>query len=236
MGSVELSAGVASIKPLTDTIMQVMVRPHRFVDYIPGQYLQVMVDGAPMSFSIANTPDLKSGLYELHVRHCIDNEGHQRLLAQFMSHQSFNIQLPFGDCHVQALDRLRPVIFVAGGTGFAQVKAMMDDWMAAPTPTPCEFFWGMHSMHDVYMQDKIKQWQTSHPQFNYYEQVSSNSDETLMSLFLKKHAHDMDDWQIVLSGPFGLVYDCRDACLRCGALKEHIHADAFAFENTKRSV
>lgn len=52
---------------------------------------------------------------------------------------------------------------------------------------------------------------------------------TLAARVLAQHPHDIHDWQIVISGPFDMVYHTRDALLTAGVLLENLFSDAFSF-------
>ena len=47
-----------------------------------------------------------------------------------------------GNAVLNHLDAQRPIMFIAGGTGFAPVKAMIEQLLANADPRPFELFWG----------------------------------------------------------------------------------------------
>ncbi|AUH71446.1 NAD(P)H-flavin reductase [Legionella sainthelensi] len=227
-----IKAQVEDISPLTDSIMSLSLAPERYVDYQAGQYLQIVFDQDAFSYSIANAP-LGSHKYELHIRHSPENPYTQRLFAHIKEHGVVNIRLPFGVCSIEHLDAQRPIIFIAGGTGFAPVKAMIEQLLATSDTRPFELFWGARLQSDLYLDEKVNSWNTHVSRFNYFSSVSDDNSKPLASLVLDRHPHDLNQWQIVISGPFDMVYSTRDALVNKGVSPEHLFSDAFSFEIKK---
>lgn len=224
-----IKAHVEQITPLTDSIMQLVLTPEEYVDYHAGQYLQILFGEEAFSYSIANAP-LGSHKYELHIRHSTENPYNQRLFAHIKEHGSVTISLPFGECSIERLHPQRPILFIAGGTGFAPVKAMIEQLLSNSDKRPFELFWGARLQNDLYMDEKVSSWQAHVSRFNYFSSLSEESSEPLVSFVLDRHLKDLADWQIVLSGPFDMVYSTRDVLVQHGVSSEHLYSDAFNFE------
>jgi CDP-4-dehydro-6-deoxyglucose reductase len=224
-----VKAQVEDIAPLTDSIIRLVLRPERYVPYQAGQYLDILCDEKPLSYSIANAP-LGSKHYELHIRHSLDNPYNQSLFAQIKRDGSVTIKLPYGTCCIDQLEVHHPIIFIAGGTGFAPVHAMIEQLLADADPRPFELYWGARSQSDVYLDEKVQNWQAHIAHFNYYSFLSDSSKEQLLTDLLMRHAHDLKEWQVVLSGPFDMVYSMRDGLVAKGLPREQLFSDAFSFE------
>jgi CDP-4-dehydro-6-deoxyglucose reductase len=244
-----VEAQVEQITPLTDTIMQLMLKPETYVDYQAGQYLQIFLGEEALNYSIANAP-LGSHQYELHIRHSSENPYTQRLFAHIKEHGNVTMSLPFGECSINRLDKDRPILFIARGTGFAPVKAMIEQLLANTDNRTFELFWGARMQNDLYMDEKVTHWQKHVRRFTYFSscfdehsfktnyplapsgerlKVKGNS-ELLISLVLARHPSDLADWQIILSGPFDMVYSTRDVLVQKGVSQNHLFSDAFSFE------
>lgn len=224
-----IKAHIEQITPLTDSIMQLVLTPEEYVDYYAGQYLQILFGEEAFSYSIANAP-LGSHKYELHIRHSLENPYNQRLFEHIKEHASVTINLPFGECSMEHLDAHRPILFLAGGTGFAPVKAMIEQLLSRADKRPFELFWGARLQNDLYMDEKVNSWQTHVTHFNYFSLLSEENPEPLVSFVLARHPKDLADWQIVISGPFDMVYSTRDALIHHGVPPDHLFSDAFGFE------
>jgi len=227
-----IKAHIEQINPLTDSILQLILNPIEYVDYHAGQYLQIISGDDAFSYSIANAP-LGSRKYELHIRHSCDNPYNQRLLAEMKRHGAVKIRLPLGVCDLTHMDPKKPILFIAGGTGFAPIKAMIEQLLAEGEPHSFELFWGARTQSDLYMDEKVAYWQTHVRHFQYFSLLSDTNPTTLASIVNARHANNINDWQIVISGPFDMVYNTRDQLLAKGALIENLFSDAFQFEGEK---
>ena len=227
-----VQAQVERITPLTESILQLILAPNEYIDYQAGQYLQIVSENEAFSYSIANAP-LGSHKYELHIRHSRDNPYNQPLLAEIKRKGSVTLRLPLGECDIGHLHPKKPILFIAAGTGFAPIKAMIEQLLAEGEPRAFELYWGARSQSDLYMDDKVFHWQTHVRHFQYFSQLSETTKATLASMVLKRHAHDLNDWQIVISGPFDMAYSTRDQLLAKGALPANLFSDAFNFEGDK---
>jgi CDP-4-dehydro-6-deoxyglucose reductase len=222
-----INARVESITPLTDSILQLILKPETYIDYQAGQYLQMMHQHEAYSYSIANAP-LGSHQYELHIRHTRDNPYNQPLFADIKRQGKVTIKLPMGDCHVGRLHPDKPILFVAGGTGFAPVKAMIEQLLADGDTRLFRLFWGPRSESDLYMDEKVLRWQAHVDHFKYLPVLSGSNQMTLADRVIEQLAREPGDWQIVISGPFDMACNIRNILLAQGALPENLFSDAFA--------
>ncbi len=224
-----IKAQIEQISPLTDSIMQLILKPKQYIDYHAGQYLQILFEDEAYSYSIANAP-LGSHKYELHIRHSQENLYTQRLFAHIKEQGEVTIRLPYGECSIENIYPDRPILFIAGGTGFAPVKAMIEQLLANTDTRNFELFWGARMQNDLYMDEKVRQWQTHVNHFNYFSSLSEERSQPLVSFVLARHERDLQNWQIVISGPFDMVYSTRDTLVAHGAAKQYLFSDAFSFE------
>lgn len=227
---VETRAVVTNIAPLTDKIIALQLTPDSYIDYQPGQYLQLLSAGQWLCYSIANAP-LGAHYYDLHIRHDPQNSSNQALFTEIKQHGHVQIRLPFGACHLNKLAADKPILFIAGGTGFAPIKAMIEQLLATGDCRPFTLYWGARSRGDLYLDEKVLQWQAHVAHFRYVSLVSAHdAGETLASLVLKQHQQDLPDYQIVIGGPFDMVFSTRDALVAAGASESQLYSDAFGFE------
>lgn len=228
-----IQAKVERISPLTDSIIELVLTPDPFIDYLPGQYLQIRAGEDFLSYSIANA-SLGSHRYELHIRHNQGNPFAQPLFSQIKQQGEVSLRLPMGNCHLQRLEAQAPIIFIAGGTGFAPVKAMIEELLATGDPRPFALYWAARSQSDLYMDAMVRQWQLHVPHFQYFSMVSQGiNKESLYDRIIKQHKWDLNNSQIVISGPFDMVYGTRDTLVAKGISANRLFSDAFDFEQHK---
>ena len=229
MNTTTTIANVEKITPLTNSILRLLLNPEQFVSYSAGQYLQVMQGEQALSYSIANAP-LGSHTYEIHIRHSLENPYNQPLLDEIKEKGQVSLSLPHGKCHMKTLDPNKPILFIAAGTGFAPVKAMIEQLLAEGNQNPFELYWGARTQSDLYMEEQVIHWQTHVPQFKYFSHLTRLKKSSLGEAILERHQHDLNTWQFVLAGPFDMVYSTRDLLVLNGAQRAWMHSDAFDFE------
>lgn len=225
-----IHADVEVVTPLTDSVLQFILKPNKYIDYNAGQYLKIVTEHDAYCYSIANAP-LGAHRYELHIRHCRDNAKNQDLLEDMKRNGRVNICLPFGYCSIKDLDALKPIIFIAAGSGFAPIKAMIEQLFANDDPRKMELYWGVHTQSDLYMHEKVMAWQKHTRNLSYTPHTSKLNNKILISLLFENHPHDLSEYQIVMSGPFDLMYSMRDALIAKGVQINHMFSDAFNFES-----
>ncbi|VEG91542.1 NAD(P)H-flavin reductase [Legionella spiritensis] len=229
MSVVRTKAQVEHIMPLTDSIIELILAPQTYVDYQAGQYLKIHSGEEHFSYSIANAP-LGSHKYELHIRHDPVNPYNQPLFDEIKRQGEVLLSLPYGDCHINQLDRNKPILFIAGGTGFAPVKAIIEQLLATGDTRYFALYWGARSQSDLYMDEKVMQWQAHVSRFRYVSLLPRHNKETLAALVIADYQERLLDHQVVLGGPFDMVYATRDALIRYGVPRSSLFSDAFSFE------
>jgi CDP-4-dehydro-6-deoxyglucose reductase len=226
---IKTRAKVLQVNPLTNTIIQVLLQPETYVAYQPGQYLNLIAGQNSAYFSIANAP-LGATVYELHIRHEKNHASSQALLNYLKNHGELEIELPFGNSHIGALDVARPIIFIAGGTGFAPIKAVMEQLLYADDSRSFECYWSAKLHSDLYWQTKLLAWAEQVKTFKHLELYEGKNSTKLMDALIARHQNHLLDYQFLISGPFEMVYMYRDKLLALGVLGQHIFSDAFEFE------
>jgi CDP-4-dehydro-6-deoxyglucose reductase len=70
-------------------------------------------------------------------------------------------------------DSDKPIIFVAGATGFAPVKSMVEHAFHIGMKRKMILYWGVRSKRDLYLPDLPAQWAAAHPNFRYVPVLSA---------------------------------------------------------------
>lgn len=221
-----IKADVHSVRPLTDSILQVTLCPDEFRSYHAGQYLQIVHEQQAYPFSIANAP-LGSHKLELHIRHSKVNPYNDALLQAIKDNGVVMIEYPMGNCSVNQLHQKKPLILIAGGTGFSPIKAVIEQLLSEGDTRRMHLFWGAKSKSDLYMEDLLQQWQTHVDHFK-YTPILSSSHELIQTVI--DQCTDLLDCQIIAAGAFDMVYRARDTFVDLGLDSQWMFSDAFEFE------
>ncbi len=224
-------ARVSQITPLTDTIVQVILTPEQYIDYIAGQYLELIVGDEACAYSIANAP-LGTQKYELHIRHSGDNSFYHALMAQMKQCSWVDIRLPLGLCHIDNLGTERSLLFLAAGTGYAPINAIMEQLLARGDGRSFYLYWAARTQQDLYLDEKVQRWAAHVPHLSYKPMLPDFSKLTMGEQVINDLGDDLMAMNIVISGPFDMVYATRDTLMNAGVYRDQLFSDAFAFEPT----
>ena len=150
-----LPCRVERLERLAPDVMAVFLRLPAVEDFRfrAGQYLDVMLPGGRRrSFSIASPPH-DAGLIELHVRRVEGGEFTTRVFAPLAAGTLLRIEGPLGQfVYREPADPAAPgaVVLVAGGTGFAPVKAILRHLLETGVRRPVHLYWGARHEADLY--------------------------------------------------------------------------------------
>ncbi len=148
-------------KPADDVaIVKLKLPASERLQYLAGQYVDFLLkDGRRRSFSIANPPH-DDALLELHIRRVPGGSFTTQLFDEFKGREILRLEGPFGSFFLRE-DSDKPVIFVAGGTGFAPIKAMIEQAIHRGTDRPMVLYWGARSKRDLYRADLPGRWRSA---------------------------------------------------------------------------
>lgn len=173
---------VMKLERLNDDVMLVQLQtpstePFR---YNAGQYIDfIFKDNVRRSYSIAVAPETDKAV-ELHIRHMPGGMFSDRVFGvadrPIKEREILRIEGPLGTFFLRE-DSDKPMVFVASGTGFSPIKALMEDIIAKGITRPITFYWGGRRPQDLYMHDLAEQWAKDLPFFNYIPVVSDALDE-----------------------------------------------------------
>lgn len=223
------SAHITQATPLTRNLLRVILSPEHYIPYEAGQYLQIVSPREAVYYSIANAP-LGSHTYELHIRHIPEKIEHQHVLNTITQLGCVILNLPFGQCTLSALDPQRPLLFIAGGTGFSPIKAMIEQLLTDGDTRPFELYWTASCQEDLYLEERVLAWQKHVEHFDYTPHIKAPHHATLIKCIQEKHPDDLAYYQVVLAGPFDLVYSLRDDLINLGLSQSQLFSDAFDLE------
>lgn len=247
---VEVAAQVVAIEPLSDQISRVHLRlpAGRHVERLAGQYLEIL-DGAgagvlsgavskaaAYAFSIASPPESGRDL-ELHIRYGEENPSSLDVMALLRREPMVTLRLPMGDCTL-AGEPLLPVLYIAGSTGFAQVKAFVEHAIARRWTVPMAIYWGVRSLAELYLAELPERWAREHGNIRFVPVISSGVDEAMhcnpirTGLVHGAALADVDDFGRLLvyaCGSPAMVYAAQDAFVAHGLPAERFFSDVFAW-------
>jgi CDP-4-dehydro-6-deoxyglucose reductase, E3 len=125
--------------------------------FLAGQYVDFLLeDGKRRSFSMANPPH-ESERLELHVRRVAGGNFTSQVFEQLGERTLLRIEGPLGGFWLRE-DSDRPIVMVAGGTGYAPIKAMLRHLAHQGESRQVHFFWGVQRPRDLYEGKQVARW------------------------------------------------------------------------------
>ena len=135
----------------SDDLAVLLVRTDRPYDYEPGQYASIETPYRPRSwrtYSMATAPSA-DGLLEFHVRALPHGWVSGPLVWRAQAGDQLRIGAPMGEMQVDQ-DSTRDLLLVAGGTGLAPLKAVVDGMSRWNTSRRVMLFFGARRASDLY--------------------------------------------------------------------------------------
>lgn len=232
---------VTSVSPLTNNTYRILLKPERPVSYKAGQYLlAVMGEKDKRPFSIASSPCRQGGReLELHIGAAEENAYAMDVVKAAQAtlekgDNSFVIDAPHGDAWLRE-ERQRPLVLIAGGTGFSYVRSMVDHCLGQGFELPIFLYWGGRDISQLYANDEMEALALKNSNLTYIPVVETapegwngktgNVLEAVMEDFISLSAYD-----IYIAGRFEMAGAAREMfCHERGAERDHLFADAYAF-------
>jgi len=203
--------------------------------WLAGQYLDVLLDDdRRRPFSIANEPQA-DGTIELHVRH-VAGGGFTSWVADGLNvGDTLRIEGPLGT-FVPREDSERPMLFVAGGTGFAPVRAIVGHFMVLGTRRPMDIYWGARGVADLYLRDEAEGWARAASSVRFHPVLSNpaggraaNLREGLVHEAVLADHPDLSGHDVYMSGPPGMIDAARHRFVAAGLPEDRLYYDSFDY-------
>ncbi len=168
-------ARVERMQRLSDDLMLMhlaLPQGQRIV-FSAGQYINIVLpDGAKRAFSFASAPQAAgNATIELHVRRIPGGRFTGQVFETLREGDMLDFEGPLGRFTLND-DSARPILFVAGATGFAPVKSILEDAFARGVQRPMRLYWGVRRREDFYLLEQVEAWQREHPNFRFVPVLS----------------------------------------------------------------
>ena len=224
---------------INQDIMGLICHPqndNQWIDYQSGQYMNVCLDTAlhtMLSLSIANrcTDD---HYIEFHLRHDSKQMAALVLLEQLKLDPTLYLNGPYGKMTAANIKPNAPLLLLAGGTGIAPFKAILEHLMVLPSLThSIHLLWGIRKPEDLYLLSFLEEVQQKLSHFN-FEIILSDPVPTnitwpyqtgFLDEWLTPDIPDLNDSQIYISGPYMMIQKCYAALLAYGVNPDAITSD-----------
>ncbi|WP_284617901.1 2Fe-2S iron-sulfur cluster-binding protein [Aquabacterium humicola] len=209
------------------------------IHFAAGQYLNIVLeDGERRAYSFANAPHDNERI-ELHVRRVPGGRFTTRAFKHLKPGDMLDIEGPFGRFTLQ--DGHRPMLFIAGATGFAPIKSIVEDALARGIRRPIALYWGVRKREDLYMPELPERWAREHPQQIRFVAALSEppadgswSGRTgLVHDVLLQDLRSLKGYELYACGSVAMIDNVLPRLLASGLDEAHCHSDAFVPANRR---
>jgi Na+-transporting NADH:ubiquinone oxidoreductase subunit F len=234
-------ARVARMRDLARDMREVeldLIEPAR-MRFIAGQYVQFLRpelehDPRPLyrAYSMASSPSSDFRISLLFAR-VIEGEVTSYVFDRLRPGDSVTVNGPFGFFHLK--ESTRQIIFVAGGSGIAPIRAMLLDMAEKRHARPAALFYSAHTPADLVYAEELRALERDLPGFSFIPVLSRpapgdrwEGEKGGLPAALLRLLPELDDHEAYLCGGPGLVDSSINALRAKGIRDEQIFFDKFS--------
>ena len=232
-----LPCKISKIERVAEDVVRLFLRlpENEALEYLPGQFLELFLpEGKTRAYSLASRPERTQNL-ELHIRLVPGGLFSDQLLTSIKEGALLRFRGPLGSFFLRQLS-LRPILLIAGGTGFAPIKAIIEETIALGNSRPIHLYWGVRSKANLYLNSVIKEWESTQPHLSFTPVLSEPGSEGewngatgfVHEAVLQDHA-DLSAFDVYVAGPPQLIESVKKSFPAQGLDDQRLFFDAFSY-------
>ena len=232
----KLPARVQKLERAADDVMIVHLKlpANERLQYLPGQYIDILLkDGSRRSFSMANPPH-DDEFVQLHIRHVPGGAFTDHVFSTMKERDILRFEGPFGTFFLRE-ESDKPIVFVASGTGFAPIKAVLEAAFKKGIARPMTLYWGGRRPKDLYLDALPRRWADDQNGFRYVPVISDALAEDgwtgragFVHRAVMEDIPDLSGYQVYACGVPVMVDSARrDFIQKCRLSENEFYADSF---------
>lgn len=224
-------ARVVLIEDATHDIKRLRLRaaepmPLRFT---AGQYARLTIPGAPTrDYSIATMPDEPE--LEFHVRRVPLGATSEAIATRLAPGDEVEIEGPFGDAFLRER-HTGPILAVAGGSGLAPIKSIVETALANGLEQPIHLYFGARTTRDLYLTDHFDRLAAQFSNLSFTPVLSQENGSRhrsgLVTEAIAADLGDLDGWKVYMAGPPGMIDAAGALVAERGVSLQDRHVDVF---------
>lgn len=200
------------------------------IDYRAGQYVLVGDEdyARPVrSYSLANPPRPDGSVTLLVTR--VPGGEVSTWLHRVAVGERLLLSGPYGT-FVDDVHEPGPRLYLAGGSGLAPVRALIEAALARPAPPPMTLLFSARSSADLIDDERLCGWDRQHERFRYLRTLTraggpppvGHVPDVLAGLLPR-----LDHYRVYIAGGSGFVASCEAAVRAHGAVAERVFTEEF---------
>jgi CDP-4-dehydro-6-deoxyglucose reductase len=235
----KLPTRVAKLERVADDVivMSLQLPAAERLQYRAGQYIEFLLkDGKRRSYSMANAPHLDEHI-TLHIRHLPGGLFTDHVFNTMKEREILRFEGPLGTFFLRE-DSDKPMVLLASGTGFAPIKAIVEQAIHIKSERPMTLYWGGRRPKDLYMHALCEEWARTLPNFRYVPVISDaqtgdnwQGRSGFVHQAVMEDLRDLSNYQVYACGAPIMVDAAKaDFTAQCKLPAEEFYADAFTTE------
>jgi Na+-transporting NADH:ubiquinone oxidoreductase subunit F len=228
---------VVGLEELTYDIvlLRVQLIHPKEMHFKPGQYAQIKVPGLEIirAYSIASNPKYKDTL-EFIVRYVPKGKATTFVHKALRVGDTVSLTGPYGDFYLQE-DSNKDMICIAGGSGKAPIRSIVDYLKDQDMPRKVTYFFGARSKKDLYYTEEFKALEKEYPNFKYIPALSDPLEEDnwdgetgLITDVVDRLTGDLSNAEAYLCGSPGMIDACNKVLEKHDLPQEQCFYDKFS--------
>jgi len=223
---------------LTPEIILLKLEPESSFNYQAGDYLTLGFEPGDEEavkdfhrfkpFSIANAPKDNTPI-ELHIRLNQNTDADQVWIDKIKALQLGDkvwINGPFQQFRLEK-NLEHPIILVAGGTGFAPMKSLLEQLLEQNFTQPIDLYWGAKTESELYLKDWISNLAAQTPNLSYHpilsEQKHPDYRQGWVHQAVLQDFPDLSDKIVYVCGPWPMQQAAKADFLQANLKETHFN-------------
>jgi NAD(P)H-flavin reductase/ferredoxin len=229
------TATVRQLTPLAHDVMgvELTLDDGQAITFEAGQYINILLDdGARRSYSFTE-PSATTDRIALHIRKLPGGRFSTQVFEKMRVGDRLHIEGPLGEFVLHEPSE-KPLIFVAGATGFAPVKSLLEQAFRLSIARPLYLYWGVRRRRDFYLAELPERWAHEHPNFHYVPVLSEPGPDDewhgrtgLVHDAILADFPDLSGCAIYACGSMQMIATAKPAFVAQGLSEEFCFSDAF---------
>ncbi|MDO8981714.1 MAG: 2Fe-2S iron-sulfur cluster-binding protein [Afipia sp.] len=229
--AVTQGATIVALESKTQDILAVQLKldDRPAFRFAAGQYLSFTMPGAPARhYSMASRPD--DELVELHVRLVAGGRTSSLIHASLKADDRVEIEGPVGSAYLRDAHG-GPIVAVAGGSGLAPIKSIVETALGAGMSQPIHLYFGVRTEDDLYLVDYFRALEQRFSNLDFVpvlsQAVATGWRTGFVSNALAEDHQQLAGAKAYVAGPPAMVDAVGSVLAARGVASSDIHADVF---------
>ena len=211
--------------------LELRLPPKVKFDFLPGQYLDLKYQGITRSYSIASIPNRKNTI-ELHFKRVVGGQMSEKIFSLIKENQLLQVEGPKGTFFFHN-KMTGPIIFIATGTGFAPIKAMVSQLIQdQQLDRPIYIYWGNRSSDLFYDEQILLDWSVRFDSIK-VEFCLSKVEESCIGRIgyvqncVLEDNISLSDAEVYACGSIEMIDSAKSSLVNAGLDRDSFYSDAF---------